>query len=199
VSLPPSGPRPTPPGHVPRLRLSLAAWAVVREALDGADAADAVVELAAKGALVRRQDGALVVDPALAVVLKAWRAAPVRLEVVVDDGTVQVHAEAGVDASLAVCVVRGRRDGHGLDAVDVTVPSVAGVVDTVLGEVPAGGDAVRSLWIRLRGPHLVLVDHVTDTRDGWCRPLVDVRRSVHFALTAALDEVAIAGGGSSWR
>jgi hypothetical protein len=199
----------------PRLRLSESALTVVLgEADPGRPCLPALRELAAAGALVRRTDGALVVDPALSAAARAWRVAPVRLEVVVRRAGSVVRAAGALAPPLAVCVVRTSGDGDGPVA-ELAVPGPAGLVGELLAHVPdverAADHQVREvpvervppelhgggpgLWLRVRAPGWVGLDHAVHVGTGWLRivpagtrrePLLRLEPVARTAFTRAL-------------
>lgn len=175
---------------VPRLRLSRAAFALAAaRSAPSIPSREVLRELADAGALVRADDGSLLVDPALQASLRQWCTAAVTVEAVLVDGGLRVGARAAVAGHVAVCVATAERDGRALEPVEVSVPGTAHVVGEVLGQVQDGEHRPgRTLWLRVRGPAGAAVDRCGD----------DVSSQVRNRLVAALAR-AVEGGGSSWR
>lgn len=143
---------------VPRLRLSPPAFdlAVSRRPAgtgDDPDGRAALAELAAAGALVRRADGALLVDPALQAALTAWSRGAVTVEALSRKAAVVSHVRAAIDVPLAVCVARRWGPGGVPGPVEVTVPQVGRVVQEVVSRLvdhPLPG--LGTGWLRVGSP-----------------------------------------------
>lgn len=147
---------------VPRARLSRAAFAAVTGA----------------------QAGAEVVDPALAAAVEAWETAAVGLHAALVDGPLVVRVDAAVAPPVAVCVASATRNGAPLDAVELSLPGVPGLVAEVLGQLDDGAERPHAqLWLRVRGPLGCWV-----ARCG-ARVPAPLRRDLTAALVEALTEV----------
>lgn len=170
-------------------------------------------DLARAGALLRSADGEPVVDPSLRAVVAMWAGAAVRVDVRVRDGHDEHVAEGALAPGLAVCVIRGRRAGALMDAVEVRVPGAGGLVGAVLdgslgsspGWASPGADRVaapaslpdprRTLWARVRCPGWTGLDHCRDDGEGWHRvtPAGDGRVRLHPVGRGDVERTLLSG------